>query len=86
MIAMVTNVNGMSAMAATRATPFTTTSAVGITHMTIVYKKPNSKGVIEFFDCAVCRLPYPTTGKFTRNEKEMCANCNVQNKRFFKEC
>ncbi len=47
--------------------------------------KKKKQTLIEFFDCEVCCLPYPSTGKFVRNETEMCANCYVQNKRMFKE-
>jgi len=46
--------------------------------------KKKKQTLIEFFDCEVCCMPYPSTGKFVRNETEMCANCYVQNKRMFK--
>lgn len=41
------------------------------------------KSKIEFFNCEVCYLPYPTTGKFVRSKTHMCANCFVKNKRMF---
>jgi hypothetical protein len=45
-------------------------------------KKPTP---IEFFDCQLCNLPYPSTGKFELRKLEVCANCYVQNKRMFRE-
>jgi hypothetical protein len=39
---------------------------------------------IKLTQCAVCCLPFPSTGMFKLRNLKVCANCYVKNKRMFK--
>ena len=46
----------------------------------MVSKQPDK---IEYFDCKVCKQPYPTIGRRMLKGIAVCANCYVKNKRLF---
>ena len=53
---------------------------VSIRKQGMVSKQPDK---IEYFDCKVCKQPYPTIGRRMLKGIAVCANCYVKNKRLF---